>query len=166
MIVFVFLLSGCKGKSESDNVSSPPDIPTAFTSSVYIIHADREYEATYTQKSLGQAVLEFSAPATVKGMKISVDGAECKLSFGSVSFTADLSSIPQGSVGKLVAMSVETAADTTAAVTQKDSDGFVTTGMVLGVSFTLGRSMQGMPTRLEVPQAELTVEFRDCKPSI
>lgn len=162
VIAFVILLSGCKGKSEGNNASSPPDIPTAFSSTVYITHGEREYEAMYTQQSLTQAALEFTAPATVKGMCITIDGTECKLSFGSVSFTADFSSFPQSGVSRLIADCVKSASDTSSAVTQKDSDGFVTTGMVSGVSFTLNRSAQGMPTRLEVPQAELTVEFRNC----
>lgn len=162
VVVLVFTLFGCKGKNEGNNASSPPDIPTAFSSTVYIVHGEREYEALYTQQSLTQAVLEFTAPATVKGMKIEVDGTECKLSLGSVSFTADFSSLAQSGVGKLIADSVRGASDTSAAVTQKDSDGFVTTGMVSGVSFTLRRSASGLPTRLEVPQAELEVEFRDC----
>lgn len=64
----------------------PPDIPTAFTADLYIINGEREYEAKYDQTSLTEAQLEFTSPATVRGLKVKLSGSTCTFSYGNLTF--------------------------------------------------------------------------------
>ncbi|MGN0544979.1 MAG: hypothetical protein ACI4I0_05410 [Acutalibacteraceae bacterium] len=162
--VFLLLLPGCRSASTKQNErNSPPDLPTSFTSELYITHGTREYEANYIQRSLTDAELEFTAPATVKGLKVTLSGAQCTFSYGTLSFSADVSSLPQSGVGRIIAESVREAADTAATQTAKENGVWVTKGSISDIEFTLQRSDNGLPLRLEVPQTTLSVDFRNTK---
>lgn len=80
------------------NGDRPPDISTAFTAEIYIIRGEREYEAKYDQTSLAEAQLEFTSPATVRGLKVTLNGSKCTLDYGNLTFSADVSSLPQSGV--------------------------------------------------------------------
>lgn len=101
-LLLVLSLFGCKNAPLKNSKDRPPDIPTAFTADLYIINGEREYEAKYDQTSLTEAQLEFTSPATVRGLKVKLSGSTCTFSYGNLTFSADLSSLPQSGVSELI----------------------------------------------------------------
>ena len=155
-LLLVLSLLGCKNAPLKNSKDQPPDIPTAFTADLYIINGEREYEAKYDQTSLTEAQLEFTSPATARGLKV-------KLS-GNLTFSADLSSLPQSGVGELITKTLKTSSDTANTQTVHTGDTWETKGTVSGVDFTLRRGDNGLPQSLEIPKALLTAEFRNVSP--
>lgn len=163
-LLIVFSLCGCKNTPVKNNKDQPPDIPTAFTADVYIINGEREYEARYDQTSLTEAQLEFTAPATVRGLKVKLNGSMCTFSYGSLTFSADLSSLPQSGIGELITKTLKTSSDTAATQSVHVGNAWETKGTVSGVDFTLRRGENGLPQSLEIPKALLTADFRNVSP--
>ena len=163
-LLLVLSLFGCKNAPLKNSKDQPPDIPTAFTADLYIINGEREYEAKYDQTSLTEAQLEFTSPATVRGLKVKLSGSICTFSYGNLTFSADLSSLPQSGVGELITKTLKTSSDTANTQTVHMGDAWETKGTVSGVDFTLRRGDNGLPQSLEIPKALLTAEFRNVKP--
>mgnify|MGYP000709198207 CR=1 FL=1 len=155
--LFLLIFGGCKSTHDR-NGDRPPDIPTAFTAEIYIIRGEREYEAKYDQTSLAEA------PATVRGLKVTLNGSKCTLGYGNLTFSADLSSLPQSGVGELITKTLKTSSDTANTQTVHMGDAWETKGTVSGVDFTLRRGDNGLPQSLEIPKALLTAEFRNVSP--
>lgn len=107
-LLLVLSLFGCKNAPLKNSKDQPPDIPTAFTADLYIINGEREYEAKYDQTSLTEAQLEFTSPATVRGLKVKLSGSICMFSYGNLTFSADLSFLPQSGVGELITKTLKT----------------------------------------------------------
>lgn len=163
-LLLVLSLLGCKNVPLKNSKDRPPDIPTAFTADLYIINGEREYEAKYDQTSLTEAQLDFTSPATVRGLKVKLSGSTCTFSYGNLTFSADLSSLPQSGVGELITKTLKTSSDTANTQTVHTGDAWETKGTVSGVDFTLRRGDNGLPQRLEIPKALLTAEFRNVSP--
>lgn len=161
--LFLLVFGGCKSTPDR-NGDRPPDIPTAFTAEIYIIRGEREYEAKYDQTSLAEAQLEFTSPATVRGLKVTLSGSTCTFSYGNLTFSADFSSLPQSGVGELITKTLKTSSDTANTQTVHMGDAWETKGTVSGVDFTLRRDDNGLPQSLEIPKALLTAEFRNVSP--
>lgn len=163
-LLLVLSLLGCKNAPLKNSKDRPPDIPTAFTADLYIINGEREYEAKYDQTSLTEAQLEFTSPATVRGLKVKLSGSTCTFSYGNLTFSADLSSLPQSGVGELITKTLKTSSDTANTQTVHTGDAWETKGTVSGVDFTLRRGDNGLPQSLEIPKVLLTAEFRNVSP--
>lgn len=163
-LLLVLSLFGCKNAPLKNRKDRPPDIPTAFTADLYIINGEREYEAKYDQTSLTEAQLEFTSPATVRGLKVKLSGSTCTFSYGNLTFSADLSSLPQSGVGELITKTLKTSSDTANTQTVHMGDAWETKGTVSGVDFTLRRGDNGLLQSLEIPKALLTAEFRNVSP--
>ena len=95
-------------------------------------------------------------------MKLS--GSTCTFSYGNLTFSADLSSLPQSGVGELITKTLKTSSDTANTHTVHMGDAWETKGTVSGVDFTLRRGDNGLPQSLEIPKALLTAEFRNVSP--
>ena len=134
-LLLVLSLLGCKNTPLKNSKDQPPDIPTAFT-----------------------------APATVRGLKVKLSGSICTFSYGNLTFSADLSSLPQSGVGELITKTLKTSSDTANTHTVHMGDAWETKGTVSGVDFTLRRGDNGLPQSLEIPKALLTAEFRNVSP--
>mgnify|MGYP000499151116 CR=1 FL=1 len=52
-------------------------------------------EFTVFVQQLAEAQLEFTSPATVRGLKVTLNGSKCTLGYGNLTFSADVSSLPQ-----------------------------------------------------------------------
>lgn len=163
-LLLVLSLLGCKNAPLKNSKDQPPDIPTAFTADLYIINGEREYEAKYDQTSLTEAQLEFTSPATVRGLKVKLSGSICMFSYGNLTFSADLSFLPQSGVGELITKTLKTSSDTANTQTVHMGDAWETKGTVSGVDFTLRRGDNGLPQSLEIRKALLTAEFRNVSP--
>lgn len=161
--LFLLIFGGCKSTPDR-NGDRPPDIPIAFTAEIYIIRGEREYEAKYDQTSLAEAQLEFTSPATVRGLKVTLNGPKCTLGYGNLTFSADVSSLPQSGVGELIARALKASCNTASAQTVHTGDAWETKGEISGVEFTLRRGEDGLPQSLEIPKALLTAEFREVSP--
>ena len=165
-LLLVLSLFGCKNAPLKNNKDRPPDIGYETSdelsyADLYIINGEREYEAKYDQTSLTEAQLEFTSPATVRGLKVKLSGSTCTFSYGNLTFSADLSSLPQSGVGELITKTLKTSSDTANTQTVHMGDAWETKGTVSGVDFTLRRGDNGLPQSLEIPKALLTAEFRN-----
>ncbi len=85
-------------------------------------------------------------------------------SYGNLTFSADLSSLPQSGVGELITKTLKTSSDTANTQTVHMGDAWETKGTVSGVDFTLRRGDNGLPQSLEIPKALLTAEFCNVSP--
>ena len=148
-LLLVLSLLGCKNAPLKNSKDQPPDILTAFTADLYIINGEREYEAKYDQTSLTE---------------VKLSGSTCTFSYGNLTFSADLSSLPQSGVGELITKTLKTSSDTANTQTVHMGDAWETKGTVSGVDFTLRRGDNGLPQSLEIPKALLTAEFRNVSP--
>ena len=138
-LLLVLSLLGCKNVPLKNSKDQPPDIPTAFTADLYIINGER-------------------------GLKVKLSGSTCTFSYGNLTFSADLSSLPQSGVGELITKTLKTSSDTANTQTVHTGDAWETKGTVSGVDFTLRRGDNGLPQSLEIPKALLTAEFRNVSP--
>lgn len=163
-LLLVLSLLGCKNAPLKNSKDQPPDIPTAFTADLYIINGEREYEAKYDQTSLTEAQLEFTSPATVRGLKVKLSGSTCTFSYGNLTFFCGslISAAERG--GRADNKTLKTSSDTANTHTVHMGDAWETKGTVSGVDFTLRRGDNGLPQSLEIPKALLTAEFRNVSP--
>ena len=161
LAVTVFVFGGCSsGKNAKKN--EVPIIPQSYTADLFIEYGNKTSQAKYVQRSLMDCEIEFVQPNTVKGLKISYNGTKCTLSFGVLSFNADLTSLPESNFGKKMIEAFKVAAEDTTIQKSRVGDTWKYNGETSGEKFVIIQNAKtGFFESFEVPAYDLKIELKN-----
>ena len=137
-------------------------IPQSYTADLFIEYGNKTSEAKYVQRSFTDCEIEFVQPNTVKGLKISYNGGTCTLSFGALSFNADLKSMPESNFGKKMIEAFKSAAEDTTIKRNRIGDKWRYDGETSGEKFVIIQNAEtGFFESFELPSYDLKIELKN-----
>ena len=161
LVVLVIIFSGCSPENGVIKDEAPV-IPQAYTADLLIDYNGKTSQAKYVQRSWGDCEIEFTQPSSVDGLKIAYSGTKCTLSFGALSFNADLTSLPESNFGKTMIEAFVSVVEDTTIQKVRSGDKWRYNGETSGQNFVIIQSADtGFFESFEVPAYNLKIEFKN-----
>ena len=148
------LLTSCGGISKS---AEPEKLSEDFSADAQITYDEREYAANFKRGGADLWECEFTAPETIKGLKLTATGELCKLEFMGLTYSLERSDVPEYGIMPLITSVVEDLIACRDLTCTSSEEGTKECGIVSGQDFT-ATVKDGKLISIQISD-DLTAEF-------
>jgi len=146
------MLAACQSKL-------PPPPPRSFTAQASVIFGEKRFLAEIEQVCPGSLRLDFLAPPELEGMQLRLEGGAAIVSYGEMELALPTPSLPQAGFAGLLGEALRQLAQPEEANVKRVSGGWEIRGTAGGLGYTARVDIDGMPRRLHMPGAALTIDL-------
>ena len=150
----IMLFAGCT-QAPTSTVALPPNFSTETSINV----GETNYSMVLSRFGDGYWKAELLSPAAVKGLIFTISGEDTEVSFDGLRFTFDTGRFPVGSVVSSAIDSLDRLIVSPLDVINGE-DQCLSTGAIDGKSYTLTLTKNHIPTKLELLDSGMTLEFQ------
>jgi len=102
--IIILIAAGCEKQKSVQ--SSPPPVPSAFTSNLEVTYGETAMTAELTQKSAEEFNIQILTPEILSPLALTYNKGTCTVTYDGLKFETDLNRFPQASFGTLLTQTV------------------------------------------------------------
>jgi hypothetical protein len=148
----LILFTACQAKM-------PPPPPQSFTGQARVTFGEKRFTAAMEQACPGSLLLEFLGLPELEGLVLQLEGGTAIVRYGEMELSLPTPSLPQAGFAGLLCEALRQLSQPEEANVKRISGGWELRGTAGGLDYTARVDLDGMPRRLHMPGAALTIDL-------
>lgn len=162
LLICILFMGGCS----SEKNKTPPMPELNFKGDISVTYNNYNLECSIYNNLAKGCTITVKEPGLLSGLKMIVKGGNCKLEMGRVSYEFDPAALKQTEFATSLSDALVSVLNTTK-YSQLDDGSWKYTGQTeIGQFILIQDGETGYPISLEIPEADLSVNFKNMKSDV